>query len=569
MLIKKITLPAAGVSLAAIALLTAQPLRAQSASDSARIEKLEQAVELLEKQNAELKAEVNSLKKHEAPAPKVAAEGPTKTEIVYDGKTYVEKSVPLEKSSADKWKLSTSITEMELYGDIRLRYQYNGGETQSRGPVAAPGAGIAGTNDWQERERERYRLRLGLRGTFLDDWFFGLRLETSNNARSTNVTFGDDTASNTPGGGGPFEKNSDTVYVGQAYGGYKGFPGFIFTGGRMPNPLVTTRMVWDPDINPEGLAEQWKHTFVFGAEAPPPPSYSKDYSKDGKEVVAPKPPEPFLKLDLFANFGQFVYDDANPENPLGARATTTANGSKQLIPNTDAFLLAWQVGARFNFPQNLYFQFAPTLYNYAGNGDTFNIHYVGGDPRLTNANSLNTNQTGINSLLVFDVPMEFGWKAWGIPMRIFGDFATNFEGDDRANAAVQPGPPATPPGTPAAQPGPGHGSQRYAFQAGLGIGQLKKKGDWQIDLWYQQIQQFALDPNLIDDDIFNAQENMHGIAVQATYNFTAAVNLQLTYAHGWWYNHNLGTGGNVGSLAIATNPTAEYNFFTADLNFKF
>ena len=363
------------------------------------------------------------------------------------------------------------------------------------------------------------------------------------------MTFGDDTASNTPGGGGPFEKNSDIVYVGQAYGGYKGFPGFTFTGGRMPNPLVTTRMVWDPDINPEGLAEQYKHTFVFGGEPPPPPSYSKD----GKAVVAPKPPEPFLKLDVFANFAQFVYDDANPENPLGARATTHANGGTQLVPNTDAFLLAWQVGARFNFPHNFYFQLAPTMYNYTGNGDTFNIHYVGGDPHLTNANSLNTNQTGINSLLVFDMPVEFGWKAWGIPMRIFGDFATNFEADDRATAAGQPG----------------HGSQRYAYQAGLGIGQLKAKHDWQIDIWYQHSEQFALDPNLIDDDWFNAQLNMHGIGVTAAYNLTGAVSLTLNYAHGWWYNHNLGTGGNVGSLAIATNPTNEYNFFTADLNLKF
>ena len=90
-----------------------------------------------------------------------------------------------------------------------------------------------------------------------------------------------------------------------------------------------------------------------------------------------------------------------------------------------------------------------------------------------------------------------------------------------------------------------------------------------FNLWYQNIQQYALDPNLIDDDIFNAQENLHGIAAQASYNLTAAVNLQLTYAHGWWYNHNLGTGGNVGSLAIATNPTTEYNFFTADLNINF
>ncbi len=549
MFLKRFILRAAGTSLAAIALLAAQPLRAQASSDTARIEKLERAVEMLEKQNADLKAEISSLKKHPASTSGPIVEGKTKTQVTYDGKTYVEKVVPAEKSSADKWKLSTSISELELFGDLRLRYQYNGGETKSTGPVAAPGAGVAGTNDWQERERERYRLRLGLRGTLLDDWFFGVRLETNNNERSANVTFGDDTASNTPGGGGPFEKNSDIVYVGQAYGGYKGFPGFTFTGGRMPNPLVTTRMVWDPDINPEGLAEQYKHTFVFGGEPPPPPSYSKD----GKAVVAPKPPEPFLKLDVFANFAQFVYDDANPENPLGARATTHANGGTQLVPNTDAFLLAWQLGARLNFPHNFYFQLAPTMYNYTGNGDTFNIHYVGGDPHLTNANSLNTNQTGINSLLVFDMPVEFGWKAWGIPMRIFGDFATNFEGDDRADAAGQPG----------------HGSQRYAYQAGLGIGQLKAKHDWQIDIWYQHSEQFALDPNLIDDDWFNAQLNMHGIGVTAAYNLTGAVSLTLNYAHGWWYNHNLGTGGNVGSLAIATNPTNEYNFFTADLNLKF
>ncbi|HMF80377.1 MAG TPA: putative porin [Candidatus Acidoferrum sp.] len=543
MFTKKIILRAAGASLAAIASLAVQPLGAQTSSESKELAELKREV-------AELKREVNSLKRHSASAPVVTQEGPTKTEVVYDGKTYVEKSVPVEKSAADKWKLSTSITEMELYGDIRLRYQYNGGETDNT-PVAPPGAGVAGTHDWQERERERYRLRLGLRGTLLDDWFFGLRLETNANDRSTNVTFGDDTSTSSPGGGGPFAKGSDGVDVGQAYAGYKGFPDFTFTAGKMPNPLLSTRMVWDPDINPEGLAEQWKHTFVFGGgPPPPPPSYSKD-GKDGKAVALGPPVEPFLKLDLFANFAQFVYDDSNPENPLGARSTTTANGPNQLVPNTDAFLLAWQVGARLDFPHILYFQLAPTLYNYTGNGDTFNIHYQGGDPHLTNSASLAQNQTGINSLLVFDVPGELGWKAWGVPMRIFGDFAVNLEGDERAAAAGQPG----------------QGSQRYAYTIGLGIGQLKKKNDWQIDLWYQHAEQFALDPNLIDDDWFNGQLNIHGIGVTAAYNLSAAVNLTLNYGHGWWYNHNLGTGGV--AQAIAINPMDQYNFFTADLNVKF
>jgi type II secretory pathway component PulJ len=152
MFTKKITLRSAGATLVGIVLLSAQPLRAQSASDTARIEKLERAVELLEKQNAELQAEVNTLKKHNAPSSVVAGEGKTKTQVTYDGKTYVEKTVPVEKSSADKWKLSTSITEMELYGDMRLRYEYRGGRTDDT-PVAPPGPGVAGTHDWQERER--------------------------------------------------------------------------------------------------------------------------------------------------------------------------------------------------------------------------------------------------------------------------------------------------------------------------------------------------------------------------------------------------------------------------------
>jgi hypothetical protein len=376
-------------------------------------------------------------------------------------------------------------------------------------------------------------------------------LETNTNSRSTNVTFGGDSSN------GPFSKNDDGINVGQAYVGYKGFPDFTFTGGRMPNPLITTTMTWDPDINPEGLAEQWKHTFTFnigggGGEAVQ--SYGKGgYGKDGKGVVAAQASEPFkLKLDVFANFAQFVYDDANPENPLGARSTTTANnGSSQLIPNTDAFMLAWQVGARLTFPNNVYFQLAPTLYNYTGNGDTFNIHYQGGDPNLTNAASLAQNQTGINSLLVFDMPMEVGWKLWGLPMRVFGDFATNLEADDRADAAGHPG----------------FGDQRYAFQAGAGVGQLKVKGDWLLEAAYQRSQQYSLDPNLVDDDIFDGRQNMHGVIARAGYMITDAVFLSLTYNYGWRYNKNLGTGGT--PIAIGINPLQNYQFFVADLNVKF
>jgi hypothetical protein len=454
-------------------------------------------------------------------------------------------------TSGGKWKLSTPITEIEIYGDIRLRYQYNGGQTTDNSPLGAHVNGIAGHDDWQERERERYRLRLGLRGTLADDWFFGIRFETNASSRSTNVTFGDEAS------GGPFAKNSDTVNVGQAYLGYKGFRDITLTGGRMPNPLVTTLMTWDPDINPEGLAEQWKHTYNFefgGGSTASTEAYNKE---SGKGFVAPAAEEPFkLKLDLFVNFGQFVYDDSNPENPLGPRATTTGQVGRvrgnQLIPNTDAFLLAWQTGARVTLPKyNLFLQIAPTIYNYTGNGDSFNIHYQGGSPFVTNAASLAQNQTGINSLLIFDLPWEIGWKIGELPVHAFGDFAVNLEGDDRARAALHPG----------------FGDERYAYQAGLGVGQLKQKHDWQIDIWYQHTEQYALDPNLVDDDIFDGRQNMHGVAVKAGYALTDAVIFSVTWNYGWRINDNLGTGGT--PIAIGVNPLDQYQWFVADLNIKF
>lgn len=445
-------------------------------------------------------------------------------------------------TSAGKLKLSSPITEIELYGDARVRYEFRGGETKGTGPVAAPGAGVAGINDWQERSRERYRLRIGLRGTLVDDWFFGVRVETSSNPRSTNVTFGDDSSS------GPFAKTNDGIGVGQAYIGYRGVKDFTFTVGKMPNPLVTTLMVWDADINPEGAAEQWKHSFTLNFGGGGLEQATQAGAKDSKSLaIAPATAEPWkLKIDVFANFAQFVYDEANPENPLGRRSTSGG----RLVPNTDAWLFAWQVGAKFNFPKNIYFQVAPTLYNYSGAGDTFNSFYVGGNPNLTNASSLATNQTGINSLLVFELPAEFGFKIGELPVRIFSDFTVNLEAGARARAAGFPT----------------KGDQRYAYLIGAGIGKLKAKKDWQIQAWWQHTEQYSLDPNLVDSDIWDSRVNVEGVVVQGGYALSDAVIVNLTYGYGWRADDTLGTGG-TGDIGI--NPLQNYQVFQADLNVKF
>jgi len=78
------------IALLAIVLAAIQPLTTQSASESDRLEKLERAVEQLQKRNTELEAEVRSLKQQTAAVPNSRF----KSKITDDGKTYVEKAVP-------------------------------------------------------------------------------------------------------------------------------------------------------------------------------------------------------------------------------------------------------------------------------------------------------------------------------------------------------------------------------------------------------------------------------------------------------------------------------------------
>ncbi|HEV3409917.1 MAG TPA: putative porin, partial [Chthoniobacterales bacterium] len=406
---------------------------------------------------------------------------------------------------AGKLKISNPVTELEIYGDARVRYEIRNGQS------GAPSTLVTNPDDLFQRNRHRYRLRLGLRGTLMDDFLFGLRLETSASARSTNVTFGDDA--------GPFGKGSDTVHVGQVYVGYKGFRDITLMAGRIPNPFVTTSMVWDGDINPEGLSEQYKHSFSLG---------------DGRAV------------ELFANFGQFIYDDQNPENPIGPQPVS---GGRR-VPENDAYLLGYQVGAKYNFTKDIYLRAAPTIYHYTGYGNDFNTLYLGDPNFRSGTTTITPNQTGINSLLVFDMPTEFGFMIGELPARVFGDFAVNLDADDRATAAGHPD----------------QDDERYAYQVGVGIGQLKVKRDWQLNVFWQHQEQFALDPNLVDSDIFDSRLNVEGIAVQGGYAISDAVTFNVTYAYGEQINDALGTGG-LGDIGV--NPLRTYQIFQADLNWKF
>jgi hypothetical protein len=424
--------------------------------------------------------------------------------------------------AASKWKLPDAIKSIGLYGDLRLRYEY-------RGVDNVPGL----YPNTFERERFRYALRLGIKGEMTDNINYGVRLETSTNPRSPWVTFGDDSNPT------PSDKHSDAINVGQIYIGWHPCENFQMTVGRMPMPLYTTPMVWDSDINPEGAFEK--------------------FSWDVGDT------------HLFADFGQFDY-----QNP----------SSSTFFPSSDVFLLAWQAGAKVDVAKDMYFEIAPVLYNYTGVGSTNGANlglvlpYTGQGQGGVNVNfngGSAFNQNGINDLLVLEIPAEYDFPIVTSPLgklqgRFFGDFAYNLDGKQRAETAASVG------GLSKAYTdevkayqigfGVGSGGPTYGPTQGLVYGTTSKKYTWEARAYWQHVEQYALDVNLLDSDFFEGRANLEGYYLAFAYSLTDSLvgTLHLGYAQP--INTALGTGGN--NLDIpGINPINHYRLLQLDLALRF
>jgi len=456
-----------------------------------------------------------------------------------------------------KWKISDALKDVELFGDIRLRYE--GREARD------PQGGSINLN------RLRYAVRVGLRGDLFDNFYYGVRVETASNPRSPWVTLGS-SSSGTPYQG-PFGKSTSGIGIGQAYLGWRLPPWVDVTLGQMPNPLFTTPMVWDSDLNPMGAAERFKYTVGMA--------------------------------DFFATFGQFLYADTNPTqaSPGYFNPLTTTSGS---LP----FMLAWQGGVDFHITKKLDFKIASTLYNYtayndgippsttSGNDTTpgFSGTYVGqggingaGGTTVPAYNlssggpdGFYSNETGINDLLVLEVPFELNYKLDKVDMRLFGDYAQNLEGEKRANAAYSasqsdyfsgsgPGQGLIP--IPSAQT---HETKAYqvgfaiASKDGLGLvyGNTSLKHAWEFRTYWQHVEQYSLDPNLIDSDFFEGAENLQGVYAAVAYGFTGNFIGTFRYGYASRIDNKLGTGGSDQDIP-QMNPINQYQLFQVDLTFRF
>ncbi|HEX4121371.1 MAG TPA: putative porin [Verrucomicrobiae bacterium] len=476
-----------------------------------------------------------------------------------------------------KFKMNKAIKSMELFGDFRLRYEYRAAQiatTPGGATLLPPGVG-----NTDSLNRFRYALRLGVRGDLVDDFYYGFRFETSPNPRSPWNTFGGASGSQSPYQG-PFSKaNNYGLFVGQAYLGWREGNWLDLSLGRVPQPLYTTPMVWDSDYCPEGAVEKINYTSG--------------------------------NAGFFLTMGQFLYQDANP---------TTGNQAFGVVGNTPSsgsspWLLAWQAGLTYRLSTNMNLKFAPVVYNYVGHGNAASGFYgpfVGqGMPTgltyasLTSGSSSGVpgnsgpipapvgstvgingyNQTGINNLFILDFPAELNFKLGRYDAKLFGDFAVNLEGDDRARAAYSGGEAEAAYGASSthnptlyANPFPGGvqlGNDK-AYQAGLSVGNnvglvygtQPRKGTWETRVYWQHVEQYALDPNLLDSDFFEGRGNLQGIYAAFSYSVSDAIMATVRYGHAGRINNNLGTGGFNADMPLI-NPVNKYDLVQIDLTLRF
>jgi hypothetical protein len=134
----------------------------------------------------------------------------------------------------DKPILPKWLTDLDWFTDIRLRYHY---ETFNG-------------NTPKDISKGRFRLRVGAKKTWLDKQLeagFRLASGSSDDPSSTNQSFDDN-----------FDEKH--VWIDRAYAKYKpkSIKGLELVGGKMANPLVHTNIVWDSDVNPEGVWTVYK-----------------------------------------------------------------------------------------------------------------------------------------------------------------------------------------------------------------------------------------------------------------------------------------------------------------------
>ena len=246
------------------------------------------------------------------------------------------------------FKLSKWVENTKVKGDFRFRYQYQ--DTDE--------------SDSESRDRWRMRWRFGLETQINDSWKTGFRLASgSGDPRSRNLTLTD-----------TFETSN--VQLDLAYAQFDPHKNWSLAAGKFKNPLWKPKdLLWDSDINPEGISIQFSNYKINDFE-------------------------------IFATPGFFVLEEFKSDT-------------------SDPWLGLIQAGAKTKLSDNLYLKFAGTFYSFQDlKGNSFD--YSAGTNSTDGAGNFKYDYDA------FGIDAELGLKLSGpVPfVGIFGQYVNSDASDD-------------------------------------------------------------------------------------------------------------------------------------------
>ncbi|HEV7403693.1 MAG TPA: putative porin [Chthoniobacteraceae bacterium] len=445
-------------------------------------------------------------------------------------------------SSASKIKLSDSISELKLYGDLRNRYRYDNRDFQ----VDPLGIGNDKDHSPNSNQRSRFQFRLRLNADFKlgPDWFGGVELSTNYASDSGNQTYQDG-----------FSKYP--IFISRAYLGYNAADWLTVVLGKQPNPFYSTEMVWDPDISPAGFTQRFSLTNLFAPKAGAG-TYAKD--KDGKVIAGAEPEKSPWDITLVA--GQLFFDD-NAES--GGRDP----GTRDHDSTNDSYIFETQLITSYRFNKTTKLTIAPAwlIYNAASFTTNSTLTSAFGDVNENPFQDSATVSGATRHLNIINAPGDLSFAIGHTPAKFYWDFAYNIEGKSRAEDIYD-----LVDRTKRLDGGTDVRTQHrdaddLAWLVGFQLGENKKKGDWSFFANYRRTGISSVDPNLNDSDFALAELNTHGYKLSLAYNLADFAEFRASWSQAWNIRHDLVQGQATKGNAIADANEAEV--LMLDLTVKF
>ena len=402
----------------------------------------------------------------------------------------------VSKSDTLKSALPSWLDGLTFVGNVRARYEGQYFSSWSNEKVNQGANGQDNVLSKQAKNlldfnRERIRLQFGFIKKFDDEWSAGFLLTTDDSTYSGSSNSGSK----------PWETNqtltgdfsNKPIALDQAWIQYR--PACLnskvdevtFITGKFANPFVTSAMLWDPDVRPEGVAESWIHKCTD-------------------------------EFSIFATLGQFFLDDT--------QFTDTGGASPTAVPYGNTALLAYQLGLRYKITPDVAWTLALAYYQYIG------TQYDTTVGAIANGNSYNASAAAVNGVAVggmdtnmhivdlySDVTFLIGPNK--TPLKLFAqaDWNVNDTAQDSFVSARRTYP----------QP---YYNQDQAFIFGVVFGQTKKKGDWAVGYDYRWVEADAVF-SPFTDSAFNGTDH-EGHNVFFSYALAKNVVGTIRYVHYDW-----------------------------------